>query len=150
MILFFFMVKIDSEKSIMPIMGKFIHTGRDSISLSKRIGKFYNPEKEANLSGDVDSIAEFRSKKLSFEHLGSDKKVETRNLEGKEGGGMDSEGVIEKKAGFSGLSAYLSLRAEDSLALVYNKPRLDRRKINADAQETEDSCYIRRAVQATR
>lgn len=137
----------------MPIMGKFIHTGRDSISLSKRIGKFYNPEKEANLSGDVDSIAEFRSKKLSFGHLGSDKNIETRNLEdkeGKEGGRMDTEGVIENKAGFSGLSAYLSLRTEDSLALVNNKPRLDRRKINADSQDTEDSCYLRRAVQATR
>jgi hypothetical protein len=147
------LVKINSEKSIMPIMGKFIHTGRDSISLSKRIGKFYNPEKDANLSGDVDSIAEFRTKKLSFGHLGSEKKIEIRNLEGKEGeegGGVDSKGGIENKVGFSGLNAYLSLRAEDSLALVYNKPRLDRKKINADAQDTEDSCYLRRAVQATR
>jgi hypothetical protein len=134
----------------MPIMSKLIHTGRDSISLSKRIGKFYNPEKEAELSGDVDCIAEFRSKKLSFGHLGSDKKVDGRGLEGKEAGGLDSKGGIEKKAGVSGLNAYLSLRAEDSLALVAGKPKGERKKFNPDAQEGEDSCYLRRAVQATR
>ena len=85
----------------MPVMGKFIHTGRDSISLSKRIGKFYNPEKETNLSGDVDNIKAFRSKKLSLGDLDvGSQKLESKICEAKESCPENCSKDKDKKNGF--------------------------------------------------